>query len=66
MTKRPEEIALVAESGQLSAQVFNRLDGLDLIGMSTMQVNGLVDDIIVNELSARPASEGQYGYAYAL
>ncbi|MCZ2103732.1 MAG: type I methionyl aminopeptidase [Comamonadaceae bacterium] len=66
MTKRPEEIALLAESGRLLAQVFDRLDQLNLIGMSTMQVNELVDDLIVHELHARPASKGQYGYAYAL
>ena len=66
MTKRPEEIALMAESGRLLASVFARLDQLDLIGMSTMQVNDLVDDFIVDQLQARPASKGQYGYAYAL
>ena len=66
MTKRPEEIALMAESGRLLAVVFGRLDQLGLIGMSTMQVNDLVDSFIVNELGARPASKGQYGYAYAL
>ncbi len=66
MTKRPEEIALMAESGKLLAKVFGYLDTLDLIGMSTMQVNDMVDNFIVNELKARPASKGQYGYAYAL
>lgn len=66
MTKRPEEIALMAESGQLLAQVFGHLDRLNLIGMSTMQVNDLVDGLIVHELKARPASKGQYRYAYAL
>ncbi|KAB0593880.1 type I methionyl aminopeptidase [Cupriavidus gilardii] len=66
MTKRPEEIAIMAESGRLLAQVFSHLDRLNLIGMSTMQVNDLVDSYIVNELKARPASKGQYGYAYAL
>lgn len=66
MTKRPEEIALMAESGQLLARVFGHLDRLNLIGMSTMQVNDLVDGLIVHELKARPASKGQYGYAYAL
>lgn len=66
MTKRPEEIALMAESGKLLSSVFGRLDQLDLIGMSTMQVNDMVDSFIVNELNARPASKGQYGYAYAL
>ena len=66
MTKRPEEIALLAESGRLLAEVFNHLDRLDLIGISTMQVNDLVEDLIVHKLHARPASKGQYGYAYAL
>ncbi len=66
MTKRPEEIVLLAESGRLLAQVFGHLDRLKLIGMSTMQVNDLVDSLIVHELNARPASKGQYGYAYAL
>jgi methionyl aminopeptidase len=66
MTKRPEEIALLAESGQLLAHVFGYLDRMSLIGMSTMQVNDLVERFIVTELNARPASKGQYGYAYAL
>lgn len=66
MTKRPEEIALMAESGKLLASVFSHLDQLNLIGMSTMQVNDLVDSFIVNDLKARPASKGQYGFAYAL
>jgi methionyl aminopeptidase len=66
MTKRPEEVALMAAAGKLLADVFAQLDRLDLVGMSTMQVNDLVDDFIVNTLKARPASKGQYGYAFAL
>ncbi|MGO4764163.1 type I methionyl aminopeptidase [Cupriavidus sp. 2KB_3] len=66
MTKQPGEIALMAESGRLLADVFSHLDRLNLVGMSTMQVNDLVDNFIVDELHARPASKGQYGYAYAL
>jgi len=66
MTKRPEEIALMAAAGKLLAEVFGHLDKLDLIGMSTMEVNDLVDRFIVDTLAARPASKGQYGYAYAL
>ncbi len=56
----------MAESGRLLADVFSHLDRLNLVGMSTMQVNDLVDNFIVEELHARPASKGQYGYAYAL
>ncbi|MDQ2821800.1 MAG: type I methionyl aminopeptidase [Pseudomonadota bacterium] len=66
MTKRPEEIALMAASGKLLASVFGYLDQLHLIGMSTMEVNDLVDSHIVHQLQSRPASKGQYGYAYAL
>ena len=66
MTKRPEEIALMAESGRLLAAVFGELDKLNLIGMSTMAVNDLAERFIVDTLAARPASIGQYGYAYAL
>jgi len=56
----------MAESGRLLADAFGYLDQMNLIGMSTMQVNDLIDGFIVNELQARPASKGQYGYAYAL
>jgi methionyl aminopeptidase len=66
MTKRPEEVALMAAAGKLLAGVFGHLDTLDLAGMSTMQVNDLVDDFIVHTLDARPASKGQYGFAYAM
>ena len=66
MIKQPEEIALMAESGRLLASVFGHLDSLDLVGMSTMQVNDLVERYIVDELHARPASKGQYGFAYVL
>ncbi|SHM90679.1 methionine aminopeptidase, type I [Duganella sacchari] len=66
MTKRPEEIALMAEAGKLLASVFSYLDQFSLAGMSTLQVNDMVDSFIVHQLSARPASKGQYGYAYAL
>jgi methionyl aminopeptidase len=66
MTKRPEEISLLAEAGKLLAEVFSHLDRQPLIGMSTMAVNDLVERFIVDTLQARPASKGQYGYAYAL
>ncbi|MDV2114721.1 type I methionyl aminopeptidase [Alcaligenes faecalis] len=66
MIKTADDIALMAESGRLLAQVFTRLDQLDLIGMNTMQINDLVESYIVHDLQARPASKGQYGYAYVL
>jgi methionyl aminopeptidase len=66
MIKRHDELALMAESGRLLADVFAHLDSLDLIGRSTMELNDLVERYIVDTLGARPASKGQYGYAYAL
>ncbi len=66
MIKSPQEIELMAESGRLLASVFTRLDGLALAGRSTMQVNDLVETMIVEELGARPASKGQYGYGFVL
>ncbi|MFC3711516.1 type I methionyl aminopeptidase [Sphingoaurantiacus capsulatus] len=66
MTKTPEEIEVMAEAGRLLASVFAHLDTLALAGMTTMQVNDLVERFIVDELKARPASKGQYGYGYVL
>lgn len=66
MTKTPEEIELMAEAGRLLASVFAMLDATPLQGLSTLQVNDLVDSFIVEQLKARPASKGQYGYAFAL
>lgn len=66
MIKSPAEIALMAESGRLLASVFTYLDGLALAGRTTMQVNDLVEDLIVERLGARPASKGQYGYGFVL
>lgn len=66
MIKRPEEIGLMSESGKLLAAVFAHLNQLNLINMSTMQINDMVDNYIVNHLKARPASKGQYGYCYSL
>jgi methionyl aminopeptidase len=66
MTKKPEELALLAESGRLLASVFGLLDRTTLAGKSTLQIDALVEQFIVHELQARPASKGQYGYAFAL
>ena len=64
--KTPEEIELMRESGRLLAQVFVMLDDFVKPGVTTMAINDRVEDYIVNELKARPASKGQYGYPYAL
>ncbi|MDV3467181.1 type I methionyl aminopeptidase [Stenotrophomonas sp. C3(2023)] len=66
MIKRPDELALMAESGRLLAQVFAHIDRLPLEGMNTLQINDEVERLIVDTLHARPASKGQYGFAYVL
>ncbi|ODP38296.1 type I methionyl aminopeptidase [Sphingomonas turrisvirgatae] len=66
MLKTPDEIALMRVSGELLARVFEMLDAQNLAGMSTMAVNDLVDRYITHDLSARPASKGQYGFKYVL
>ncbi len=42
------------------------LDQQKLAGMTTMAVNDLVERFIAIDLDARPASKGQYGFAYVL
>lgn len=64
--KTPDQIDAMAEAGRLLADVFTLLDRTDLTGHSTLWVNDLVDDYITTTLHARPASKGQYGFAYAL
>ncbi|WP_288458669.1 type I methionyl aminopeptidase [uncultured Sphingomonas sp.] len=66
MVKTPDELALMRISGRLLAQVFDMLDTLDLAGRSTLEVNDLVERFITDDLAARPASKGQYGFAYVL
>ena len=66
MVKTADELALMRLSGRLLASVFDMLDGLTLEGMSTLEVNDLVERFITDTLEARPASKGQYGYEYVL
>ena len=64
--KSAEELNLMRESGRLLARVFDYLDGLIDIGISTMDINDLAERFIIDQLHARPASKGQYGYQYVL
>lgn len=64
--KTADEIALMRESGRLLASVFKMLDEFVKPGVTTMEINNRVEDFIVNELKARPASKGQYGFQYCL
>ena len=66
MTKQPEELALMAQAGKLLASVFSLLDCTPLAGKSTLEIDSLDELFIVDELHARPASKGQYGYGFVL
>ena len=66
MIKTPEEVALMAESGRLLASVFARIDATPLLGKTTLEINDMVERYIVDDLKARPASKGQYGYGFVL
>ena len=64
--KSPEDLRIMRESGRLLASVFHYLDHQIVTGITTMEINDLAERYIVDELGARPASKGQYGYQYVL
>lgn len=64
--KTAEEIDLMRASSRLLTSVFSMLDDFVKPGVTTMAINDRVEDYIVNELDARPASKGQYDYPYVL
>ncbi|WP_374144827.1 type I methionyl aminopeptidase [Vibrio sp. NTOU-M3] len=64
--KTLDEVVLMRNSGKLLARVFHMLDDYIRPGISTMDINNHVEHFIVNQLNARPASKGQYGYPYVL
>ncbi|TYK66131.1 type I methionyl aminopeptidase [Colwellia echini] len=66
MIKTEAEINFMRESGKLLAQVFKMLDDFICEGITTLEIDTKVESYIVNELNARPASKGQYGYQYSL
>jgi methionyl aminopeptidase len=66
MVKTSDELARMRVSGKLLASVFEMLDKQDLDGMSTLQINDLVEHFITVDLAARPASKGQYGFKFVL
>lgn len=66
LIKTPEQLALMRESGRLLAQVFTFLDGFVAAGLSTLELDAAVEQLIRHELKARPASKGQYNYPYCI
>ncbi len=66
MIKNESEIKLMRESGRLLSLVFEYINQLNLLGKSTLEINNIVEKFIIEELDARPASKGQYGFKYVL
>jgi len=64
--KSAAEVESMAEAGALLASVFDALNRMELAGRSTLDINDFVERMIVDELRARPASKGQYGFPYVL
>ncbi|PAY01586.1 type I methionyl aminopeptidase [Pseudoalteromonas sp. HM-SA03] len=64
--KTADEIQLMRESGRLLTQVFDYIESWIEPGISTLEINDKVHNFIVDELKARPASLGQYGYQFVL
>ena len=61
MTKGPEELALMAESGRLLASVFGLIDRTALCGLSTLAVDTMVERFIVDELIRRTRARQALG-----
>ncbi|ANZ08249.1 type I methionyl aminopeptidase [Raoultella ornithinolytica] len=64
--KTADELARQRRAGVLLASVFDMLDKHIQPGITTMEINNLAEDFIVNQLHSRPASKGQYDYPFVL
>lgn len=64
--KTDAELCIMRNSGKLLARVFSMLDDFIQPGISTMEINNKVEEFILHQLQARPASKGQYDYPYSL
>ena len=64
--KTADALARQRRAGALLASVFDMLDKHIQPGITTMEINNLAEDFIVNQLHSRPASKGQYDYPFVL
>jgi methionyl aminopeptidase len=62
--KSPEEIRRIRESGIIIAGIFRKLDRLSLAGLSTWDIDRLIESLIVKQ-KARPAFKTVPGYGAA-
>lgn len=66
LVKSADDLDKMRQAGKLLAQVFAMLDEFVHEGVTTMEINNRVEEFIVNDLQARPASKGQYDYPFSL
>ncbi len=66
MIKSAKEIEWMRISGSLTGQVLTAVGEIIKPGITTMDIDTYCDDYITTVLQARPASKGQYGYAYSV
>lgn len=66
LVKSADDLDKMRQAGKLLAQVFAMLDEFVREGVTTMEINNRVEEFIVNDLQARPASKGQYDYPFSL
>ncbi|WP_028696883.1 type I methionyl aminopeptidase [Pseudomonas cremoricolorata] len=66
IVKDAAQLALMRHAGRLLAHVFADLDTFIRPGVTTLQINDRAEAFITEQLKARPASKGQYGFPYAL
>ncbi len=66
MIKSVDEIAAMQVAGRLTAKVLESLEAIIRPGINTLQIDSFCDRYIVEELAARPASKGQYGFQFSV
>lgn len=64
--KSAEELDKMRHASKLLTQVFAMLDEHIKEGVTTMEINNIAEQFIIDELASRPASKGQYDYPYAV
>ena len=62
--KSPEDIRRIRESGIIIAGIFRRLSRLSLVGMSTWDIDRIIESMIIRQ-KARPAFKTVPGYSAA-
>ncbi|WP_341503141.1 type I methionyl aminopeptidase [Gallaecimonas sp. GXIMD4217] len=64
--KMPEQIERMRNAGRLAASVLEHLIPLAKPGVTTLELSLEAERFIIEELKARPATKGQYGFPHAM